>query len=77
MTTRTLCWNCKHADVCKFLERIKEAFKEFPFKEDPKRNDSEYLISLDFSDIEPAIASACEKFLIRTEGSIREHSLGE
>ena len=70
--TTTLCWNCNHAEVCKFLENIKKAFEGFPYWEDPEYYDSEYAMSLGFDDVEPTIASFCKKFSLRKEGSIRE-----
>ena len=77
MITTTLCFNCQHAEVCKFLESVERAFEGFPFKEDPKYKDSESLVSLNFDDIEPAVAGACEHFLVREDGAVREYKSGE
>ena len=65
------CFNCTHHEVCKHCDRLKEAFVGFPFIEDPEHQDSDYLINMEFSDMEYAIAMCCEEFTLRTVNHIK------
>lgn len=70
-TTRT-CFNCTHGEVCKFRKDIEKAYEGFPFAEHPGYLNADWRVNLSFSYVEPHIATMCEQFVLRNEGSIQE-----